>query len=550
MVKLFDSHCHLQDPRIFNKVPQLIRTALDKGIVHFAVNGISERDWDLVKQMSDNYRCVIPCFGLHPWFVEERTPRWLSTLKEFFDHTPSAAVGEIGLDKGSKGKEIDFTDQMDVFSQQLELAKELKRPASVHCVRAYGDLLRIMKSLGPFPAGIILHSYLGSAELVPEFAELGAYFSFSGFLMSMKESKAKKMLKSVPAERILLETDAPDALPKANDLNPLFSIDGDGSALEGFQNREENYTSNDGSKDANDISARLKEALNHPANIHHVLKYVASLLEMSEEEVADLSYGNAIRVFSYEGSKVLLEVTFTSTSKFVIAIFSFDHLCSASSSTTETDQGPKPGQKLAKKKKGQLWFVRFVQAFYVQDRPEIHFSIARVPPKLSLQRGTTIRGDAVVNFVQKVERDRSNPENGPVAQQNGAREDEVGLAVSGYKFRSPDSFSESESVDQSASTTDQPRSQERSVDTQLLVSVALVDLHLRVRPLCRNQRYKGHGREKPRSHLLSPAQTGYNTHQKGRRRRAIAGMMKTEEEDYDGGRESGMTRSRTRRNRR
>ncbi|KAL6952406.1 hypothetical protein U1Q18_042511 [Sarracenia purpurea var. burkii] len=84
-----------------------------------------------------------------------------------------------------------------------------------------------------------------------------------------------------------------------------------------------------------------------------------------------------------------------------------------------------------------------------------------------LQEGTTIRGDDVVNFVQKVERDRSNPENGPVAQQNGAGEDEVGLAVSGYKFRSPDSFSESESVDQSASTTDQPRSQEKSVDTQL-----------------------------------------------------------------------------------
>ncbi|KAL6976507.1 hypothetical protein U1Q18_025297 [Sarracenia purpurea var. burkii] len=182
-----------------------------------------------------------------------------------------------------------------------------------------------------------------------------------------------------------------------------------------------------------------------------------------------------------------------------------------------------------------------------------------------LQEGTTIRGDAVVNFVQKVERDRSNPENGPVAQQNGAGEDEVGLAVSGYKFRSPDSFSESESVDQSASTTDQPRSQEKSVDTQLyhlrrrLVSVALVDLHLRVRPLCRNQRYKGHGREKPRSHLLSPAQTGYNTHQKrkttqshsrndenrgGRLRR----WSRIKDDEVANQKEPGMTRSRTRRN--
>lgn len=51
--------------------------------------------------------------------------------------------------------------------------------------------------MGPFPAGVILHSYLGAAEMVPEFAKLGAYFSFSGFLMSMSEKKAKKMLKAV-----------------------------------------------------------------------------------------------------------------------------------------------------------------------------------------------------------------------------------------------------------------------------------------------------------------------------------------------------------------
>ena len=55
----------------------------------------------------------------------------------------------------------------------------------------------ISRSMGPFPAGVILHSYLGSAEMVPEFSKLGAYFSFSGFLMSLKANKAKKMLKMV-----------------------------------------------------------------------------------------------------------------------------------------------------------------------------------------------------------------------------------------------------------------------------------------------------------------------------------------------------------------
>ncbi|MBA0832754.1 hypothetical protein Goarm_017122 [Gossypium armourianum] len=232
-MKLFDAHCHLQDPRILNKAPKLISTALDSGLLNFAVNGVSEKDWHLVKEMGDNYPSVIPCFGVHPWYVPQRSPNWFTTLKEFFETTPSAAVGEIGLDKGSKGREIDFNDQIEVFRQQLELAKELKKPASVHCVRAFGDLLHIVKDIGPFRDGLLLHSYLGSAEMVPEFVKSGAYFSLSGYIMPMKVQKAKKMLKTV-------------------------------------------------------------------------LDYVANLLEISKEELAEISYKNSIRLFSYQGSKVAL----------------------------------------------------------------------------------------------------------------------------------------------------------------------------------------------------------------------------------------------------
>lgn len=68
-MKLFDAHCHLQDPRIINKTPELIKTAQDSGVLHFAVNGVSEQDWFSVKQLSVTYPSVLPSFGLHPWFV-------------------------------------------------------------------------------------------------------------------------------------------------------------------------------------------------------------------------------------------------------------------------------------------------------------------------------------------------------------------------------------------------------------------------------------------------------------------------------------------------
>ncbi|XP_078447820.1 tatD related DNase [Wolffia australiana] len=283
-IRLFDAHCHLQDPRILSFAPEVIRKAQEAGIVRFAVNGVSERDWNSVKQMAEQHTSVIPCFGLHPWYVQERSTSWLSSMREFFKAVPYAAVGEIGLDKGSHGRKIEFMEQVEVFIQQLKLAKDLERPASVHCVRAYGDLLEILQSEGPFPAGLILHSYLGSAEMVSAFTKHGAYFSFSGFLTSMKPQKAKKMLKMVPLDRLLLESDAPDGFPCLEGCSS-FCAPGEES-----------------------ITQEPTGKLNHPANIPSILSYVAMLLEMPEEELAQASYRNAMRIFSYPGSKFSEEV--------------------------------------------------------------------------------------------------------------------------------------------------------------------------------------------------------------------------------------------------
>nr|KYP58027.1 putative deoxyribonuclease yjjV [Cajanus cajan] len=123
MLRLFDAHCHLQDPRILSKAPQLIKTAQDTGVAYFAVNGVSEQDWHSVKHLAQTYPSVIPCFGLHPWYVKERSPNWFKTLREYFDSTPSAAVGEIGVDKGSRGRNIDFTEQLLEVHQWLKMAE-------------------------------------------------------------------------------------------------------------------------------------------------------------------------------------------------------------------------------------------------------------------------------------------------------------------------------------------------------------------------------------------------------------------------------------------
>ncbi|KAK8983577.1 hypothetical protein V6N11_073981 [Hibiscus sabdariffa] len=123
--------------------------------------------------------------------------------------------------------------------------------------------------MGHFPSGVILHSFNGAPEVVPQLTKLGSYFSFSGHLMPLQEDEARKIVKAVPLDRILLETDSPDALP----TNPIYFVPGNAT-------------------------------LNQPANVRSILIYVASLLEMGEEELAEISYKNAVRVFSFKGSKI------------------------------------------------------------------------------------------------------------------------------------------------------------------------------------------------------------------------------------------------------
>ncbi|KAK9145577.1 hypothetical protein Sjap_005480 [Stephania japonica] len=166
-----------------------------------------------------------------------------------------------------------------------------------------------MQSVGPFPHGAILHSFMGSAEMVPSLAKLGAYFSFSGFLFSMKQQKAKKMLKMVPAERILLETDSPDGLPESS-MGSSQQGPGDASSMkENHRLTGEAPTpivgdSLNQNRASDDMSTSPTETFNHPANVYKVLEYVAHLLEMSEEELAETSYNNAVRLFSYPGSGI------------------------------------------------------------------------------------------------------------------------------------------------------------------------------------------------------------------------------------------------------
>lgn len=209
-IRLFDAHNHLHDPRLDEARERFLRDHATLGIVGMVVNGTGESDWGTVERLARSHPAVVPAYGLHPWRVAERSPTWLADLESRLE-AGGAAVGEIGLDRWIEPR--DEMDQEAVFVAQLKIARRLNLPTTIHCLRAFGRMLELLREFGPPPVGFLLHSYSGPKEMVPAFGELGAYFSFSGHFAHERKGKAREVFKEVPLERLLVETDAPDMPP-------------------------------------------------------------------------------------------------------------------------------------------------------------------------------------------------------------------------------------------------------------------------------------------------------------------------------------------------
>ena len=246
----FDAHNHLQALRFGGRQAELLAECPD--VARMVVNGCCEEDWPAVAALAEAHRQVLPSFGYHPWCIHERS-----------DAHP-AAVGEIGLDRWKEG--LNYEGQEDVFVTQLRIAAERNLPASIHCLKAWGRILELLQE-GPIPErGFLLHSYGGPTEMVQAFAQLGAYFSFPGYFLRAAKGRHREAFKSVPADRLLIETDAPDQrLPDALNAYPLTDSAG--------------------------------EPMNHPANLPVVYQGVAKILETPLVALAEQVEDNFERLF-------------------------------------------------------------------------------------------------------------------------------------------------------------------------------------------------------------------------------------------------------------
>lgn len=181
------------------------------------VNGTREDDWDAVGQLASEHAWVRPSFGLHPWYVPQRSGLWKERLIAQLEQHPGCGVGEIGLDRWIEG--FDFPAQLECFRWQFDLAAERNLPATIHCLRAWGALEEILREVRAPERGFLIHAYGGSAEMMRGFLECGAYFSFSPSFLHVRKAAQREVFREVPEDRLLVETDAPDLAPPP-EVNP------------------------------------------------------------------------------------------------------------------------------------------------------------------------------------------------------------------------------------------------------------------------------------------------------------------------------------------
>jgi TatD DNase family protein len=249
----YDAHNHLQDAWLTPYRAQVFKDLAHLPLRRAVVNGTSQSDWPDVGSLAREHAFVLPSYGLHPWNVGNATDSWRAELLRALDANPHAAIGEIGLDRWilDRARPDDprlaglrratLSEQLTCFQWQLNLAANRNLPATIHCIDAWGALHDALRDT-PRPArGFLLHAYGGSADLAREFAALGAYFSFNGYFLGERQAAKRAVFASLPADRLLVETDAP-AMPPPPTHRP-YSLPGlaDGNLVNHPANIVSNY---------------------------------------------------------------------------------------------------------------------------------------------------------------------------------------------------------------------------------------------------------------------------------------------------------------------
>lgn len=215
--RLIDAHCHLQAEEFTADRPEVLARCAERGML-CVVGGNRHDDCQEAVALAESNPNLFAVVGLHPMYLSEEEWEPLR-FERLVDQPRVVGIGEIGLDyyrlwADTPEEERMVKDQQAAaFRAQLIFARSHGKPVVVHCRDAYDDLLKIIQDYSDL--SFMIHTFLGNEEQAKRFLDLGCFLSFSGILTFDDAEELRSTVKTIPLERMMIETDAPYLAPQS-----------------------------------------------------------------------------------------------------------------------------------------------------------------------------------------------------------------------------------------------------------------------------------------------------------------------------------------------
>lgn len=251
--ELVDTHAHLDDPAFDGDRDDVLAAAEAVGVHRIFNVGYNPDRWKTTLALANDHPTVSPVLGLHPQQADAFTDALLEELASALLDGGARAVGEIGLDFSRNRPAPSL--QRRAFVAQLDLAGRLGLPIVIHQRAAEDEVIDVLRDAPDLPA-VVLHSFDGTARLARFALDRGYHVGVGGLSTRHSAAPLREVLRSLPTERLVLETDAPYLLPPG-----------------------------------------LKSRRNEPANVALIAERVAPLWHLTAQELALATTANVLRVF-------------------------------------------------------------------------------------------------------------------------------------------------------------------------------------------------------------------------------------------------------------
>ncbi|WP_102304253.1 TatD family hydrolase [Dyella sp. AD56] len=255
MLELTDSHAHIDDASFAPDREAMFQRARDVGVRHIIVPAIDQVSWQGIATLCTNHAEAHPAYGMHPIYIDQHRPEHIDELRHWLQTHRAVAVGEIGLDYFLP--ELDVERQREYFQQQLRIARDIDLPVIVHARKAMDEVTSTMRRIGGLRG--VVHSFSGSLQQAERLWEMGFHLGIGGPVTHERAQRLRHIVATMPVERLLLETDAPDQ-----------------------------------------PGARHRGERNEPANIIEVLDVISQLRGESPEAIASATTRNARELFGLD----------------------------------------------------------------------------------------------------------------------------------------------------------------------------------------------------------------------------------------------------------